>query len=223
MDADDIRSPADLARLIDHTVLAPDAGLEDVRRACDEARQHGFAGVCVRVEWVAEVARRLAGSDARAIAVVDFPLGAGTTAARALEARDAVVCGAEEIDVVVPIEPLKRRDYRHVVEDLVEVLGRASVPAKVILETAKLTHDEKVAAAALAKAAGAAFGKTSTGVGGGGANEEDVRLLRSVVGADVGVKASGGIRTAADALRLVRAGANRLGTSASVAIVTGRF
>lgn len=219
----DIRTPRDLAPLIDHTVLAPGAGLAEVKAACEEATHHGFAAVCVRADWVAEAARLLAGTGVKPIAAVDFPAGAGSTASRAVEARGAVVCGAEEIDVVLPIDALKRKDYRYVLEDLAELVGRSGVPVKVILETGKLTHDEKVIAAALAKAAGAAFIKTSTGVGPTGANAEDVRLLRSVVGEMMGVKASGGIRTAAQALEMVRAGADRIGSSSSVAIVTGKF
>jgi len=218
----DIRTPRDLASLIDHTVLAPGAGIAEVKAACAEATQHGFAGVCVRADWVAEAARLLANTGVKTIAVVDFPAGASTTASRAVEVRGAVVCGAEEIDLVLPIDALKRKDYRYVLEDLAELVGRAGVPVKVILETGKLTHDEKVIAAALAKAAGAAFVKTSTGVG-SGAVAEDVKLLRSVVGEMMGVKASGGIRTAAQALEMVRAGADRIGSSSSVAIVSGSF
>ncbi len=219
----DIRTPRDLAPLIDHTVLAPSAGIAEVKAACREATQHGFAAVCVRADWVAEAARLLTATGVKPIAAVDFPGGGGTTASRAVEARGAVVCGAEEIDVVLPIDALKRRDYRYVLEDLAELVGRSGVPVKVILETGKLTHDEKVIAAALAKAAGAAFVKTSTGVGPSGATAEDVKLLRSVVGDMMGVKASGGIRTAAQALEMVKAGADRIGSSSSVAIVTGTF
>ena len=132
-----------------------------------------------------------------------------------------MVCGAEEIYVVLPIDPLKRRDYRYVLEDLVEVVGCARVPVKVILETCRLTPNEKIIACALAKSAGAAFVKTSTGMGSHGATVEDVALMRSIVGEEMGVKASGGIRTTAAALRMVEAGANRLGASASLAIVNG--
>jgi deoxyribose-phosphate aldolase len=221
VDPQTIRTPRDLAPLIDHTLLDLSAGPAEVACACEEARKHQFAGVCVRGEWVAEAARQLAGSRVLPIAVVDFPLGAGTTPERVLETRKAVVCGAEEIDLVLPIEPLKRRDYRRVLEDLVEVVGSARVTVKVILETCRLTLQEKIIACALAKAAGAAFVKTSTGFGGGGATVEDVALLRSIVGEEMGVKASGGIRTVAQALHMVQAGANRIGTSASVAIVTG--
>ncbi len=223
VDPQTIRTPKDLAPLIDHSVLDPKAGLAEITRACQEARDHRFAGVCVRGEWVAEVARQLAGSPITPIAVVDFPLGTGTTAARALESRNAVVCGAEEIDVVLGFEPLEHKDYRRVLEDLIEVVGRARVPVKVILETCRMTLQEKIVSCALAKAAGAAFVKTSTGSGSGGATAEDVALLRAIVGEEMGVKASGGIRTAADAFRMVKAGANRIGASASVAIVTGNL
>lgn len=218
-----IREPRDLAPLIDHTLLDPGTTAEAVRALCAEAIQWGFAGACVRPEWVAEAARRLAGTGVRPVSVVDFPLGRGTTAARVREALEAVASGAAEIDVVVALEALLACDHRRVHEDLAELVGRSGVPVKVIVETSRLTREQKAAACALAKAAGAAFVKTSTGFAGGGATAEDVALMRAVVGDDMGVKASGGIRTAADALRMVRAGANRLGTSASVAIVTGRL
>jgi deoxyribose-phosphate aldolase len=212
----------DLAPLIDHTVLRPEATHEHVERACAEAREYGFAGVCVRVEHVELVARLLAGSACRPISVVAFPRGTGGTDAKVSEARQAVSAGAEEIDMVIDLVSLKRRDYAAVLREIAAVVESVR-PAivKVILETGALTQEEKAAAAALAKAAGAAFVKTSTGFGPGGATAEDVALLRSVVGPDMGVKASGGIRTAADARKLVAAGATRLGTSASVAIVTG--
>ncbi len=218
-----VQAPGDLAPLIDHTLLQPGATAEQVRALCAEAVRWGFAGACVRPEWVAEVARRLVGTPVRPVSVVDFPAGQGTTARRVAEALGAVACGAAEIDLVIALPPLLARDYRHVVEDLAEVVGRARVPVKVILETCRLTREQKAAACALASAAGAAFVKTSTGFAEGGATVEDVALLRSVVGERLGVKASGGIRTAAAALRMVEAGADRLGTSASVAIVTGRF
>jgi len=218
-----IHAPSDLAPLIDHTLLEPGATVEEVRTLCAEAARWGFAGACVRPEWVAEVARRLAGTRVRPVSVVDFPAGSGTTAGRVAEALGAVACGAAEIDVVIPLSPLLARDYRHVVEDLAELVGRSGVPVKVILETCRLTREQKAIACALASAAGAAFVKTSTGFAEGGATVEDVALMRAVVGDHMGVKASGGIRTAADALRMVQAGADRLGTSASVAIVTGRF
>jgi len=219
---DAVRSPLDLAPLLEHSVLRPDSDSADVRRACAEAREHRFGAVCVLPAWVAEAAAALAGSEARVVAVVDFPLGRGTSAERAREARAVVASGAKEIDVVLPLALLRSRDYAALCRDLAGVAA-AGVPVKVILETCRLSRDEKVVAAALAKGAGAASVKTSTGFAEAGATEEDVALLREVVGPEFGVKASGGIRTADDALRMVRAGADRIGTSASRTIVGGRF
>ncbi|HEX9291981.1 MAG TPA: deoxyribose-phosphate aldolase [Anaeromyxobacteraceae bacterium] len=219
-----VASPRDLAPLIDHTVLRPDASADDVARACDEALAHGFAGVCVRETHLRLVVRRLGGRDPLAIAVADFPRGDGPARARAEEVRRLAGEGAREVDVVFPLPALAARDHAAALRDLEAVVRAAgSASLKVILETAALDTAEKGAACALAKAAGAAFVKTSTGFGPGGATEADVALLRALVGAGTGVKASGGIRTAADALRMVRAGASRLGASASVAIVTGTF
>jgi len=218
-----IQSPRDLAPLVEHTLLREDASEADVLRTCDEARRHGFVAVCVRSRWAGRAARALAGSGIAVVATVDFPEGAGTTAARAREARAAAEAGAAEIDVVLGRAALSARDNRGVLRDLSEVVLAARVPVKVILETSRLTRDEKVAACALAEAAGAAWVKTSTGYAGGGATEEDVALLRASVGPTVGVKASGGIRTADDALRMVRAGADRIGTSSGPAIVEGQF
>lgn len=220
---DAIRTPRDLAPFLDHTVLAPGATAADALRACAEARQHGFAAVCVRPEVVAEVRAALRGSPVLTAAVVDFPRGEGTTAARVAEAAGAVARGAEELDLVVRLPALLAGRFEEVLHDLRAVVrASAPVPVKVILETARLDRDLKVAGAALARCAGAAFVKTSTGFG-GGATAEDVALLRAVVGEGMGVKASGGIRTAADALAMIRAGASRVGASASVAIVSGTF
>ena len=219
-----LRTPRDLAPLIDHTVLRPDAMADEVARACDEALQHGFAGVCVREEHLAFTVRRLGGRGPRAIAVCDFPRGAGDPAARAEEARRLAGNGAAEIDVVYPLPLLASREHRAALTDLEGVVRAAGAAAvKVILETAALSDEEKAAACAVAAAAGAAHVKTSTGFGAGGATAADVALLRRLVGDRLGVKASGGIRTAADALAMVRAGASRIGASASVAIVTGTF
>jgi deoxyribose-phosphate aldolase len=212
----------DLAPLIDHTVLRPEATREDVERACAEAREYGFAGVCVRVEHVALVAKLLSGTRSRPISVVGFPSGAVGTDAKLAEARQAIAAGAEEIDMVIDLAALHRRDYAAVLRDVQAVVDAVRPHGvKAILETGVFRREQKAIAAALAKAAGAAFVKTSTGFGPGGATVEDVALLRSTVGVDTGVKASGGIRTAEDARRMVAAGANRLGMSASVAIVTG--
>ena len=212
----------DLAPLIDHTVLRPDATPDQIERACTEAREYGFAGVCVRLEHVALVARLLSGTRSRPICVVGFPSGTVGTESKLTEARQAIAAGAQEIDMVIDLDALKRRDYASVLRDLqaVVAVGRPH-PVKAILETGALTREQMVIAAALAKAADAAFVKTSTGFGPGGATIENVALLREIVGDDMGVKASGGIRTADDARRMVAAGANRLGTSAGVAIVTG--
>jgi deoxyribose-phosphate aldolase len=217
-------TPRALAPLIDHTVLAPGAAADLVLRACDEALEHGFAGVCVREEHLAAVVRRLGGAGPLPIAVADFPAGAAAAAPRREEVRRLALAGAREIDVVLALPAVARRDWPAVHDDL-RALVAAAAPAalKVILETAALAPHDRAAAAALCAAAGAAFVKTSTGFGGGGATAEDVALLRAVVGDRLGVKASGGIRTAAQALAMVNAGASRLGASASVAIVTGSF
>ena len=214
--------PIDLAPLIDHTVLRPEATADEVAKACAEARSYGFAAVCVRPENVALAARLLAGCRTLSIAVVDFPLGTARTAAKVEEARKAIAAGAQELDMVVNLAALHGRDYALVLRDIQAVVEVARPRAvKVILETGALSRDEKAIGAALAKAAGAAFVKTSTGFGPGGATVEDVALLRNVVGPEMGVKASGGIRTSADARRMIGAGATRIGASASVAIVTG--
>ncbi len=218
-----LRSPRDLAPYLDHTVLAPAAGRADVERACEEARAHGFAGVCTYPRFMADVRRALAGTGLRAVAVADFPRGEGTTAARVAEVADAARAGAQEVDVVVALPLLLAGRYEAVLEDLRAVVAAAGAPVKVILETSRLSREERVVAAALARCAGAAFVKTSTGFGGGGATVEDVALLRAVVGDAMGVKASGGIRTAADALAMLRAGASRIGASSSVQIVSGAF
>jgi deoxyribose-phosphate aldolase len=220
---DSIRTPRDLAPLLDHTLLAPGFTGEDLARVCAEARQHRFATVCVYRSAVAEARRLLAGSGVKAIAVADFPAGAGAPGARLAEALEAVREGAEEVDVVVRLPALLAGRHEEVLDDLRALVRALPVPLKVIVETSRLTRDQKVAAAALVRASGAAFVKTSTGFGGGGATVEDVALLRSVVGEGVGVKASGGVKTAAQALAMVRAGASRIGASASVAIVGGRF
>jgi len=217
-----IRTSRDLAPYIDHTLLKPEATRDDLIRLCEEARRYGFATVCVNPVNVALCARLLEGSSTKAIAVAGFPLGAVTTSAKVFEAREAVRAGAAEIDMVINIGQLKARNYAYVECDIREVVQAVRPrPVKVILETGALTRDEKVIGCALAKAAGAAFVKTSTGFGPGGATADDVALLRQIVGDDVGVKASGGVRTTDDARRMVAAGANRLGASASVAIVTG--
>lgn len=212
----------DLASMIDHTLLKADATREDLEKVCDEARKWHFATVCVNATNIPLVAKLLAGSGVKPIAVVGFPLGAMTATAKAFEAREAVRNGAREIDMVVNIGALKSRDYATVLDDICRVVAASKPwPVKVILETAGLTQDEKVIGCALSKAAGAAFVKTSTGFGPGGATVEDIQLMRRIVGEELGVKASGGVRTTEDAQRMMAAGADRIGASASIAIVTG--
>jgi deoxyribose-phosphate aldolase len=219
---DQLRTSQDIAPFIDHTLLKPEATRDEILKLCDEARKYGFATVCVNAANVGTAARALAGSSVLAIAVVGFPLGATTPHAKAFETREAVRCGAKEIDMVINIGALKSKDYALALHDIQAVVKAAqSVPVKVILETSQLTDDEKIVACALSKAGGAAFVKTSTGFAKGGATAEDVALMRRIVGDDIGVKASGGVRSTDDALKMIAAGANRIGASASVAIVTG--
>lgn len=214
--------PADMAKLIDHTLLKPEASREEVVKLCEEARKYRFASVCVNTTWVPLCKAMLANTGVMVCAVVGFPLGAMTPSAKAYEAREAVRQGAREIDMVINLGALKSKDYETVFEDICRVV-KASAPAgvKVILETSSLTQEEKIIGCALSKLAGAAFVKTSTGFAKGGATVEDVALMRSLVGSEIGVKASGGVRTAEDVLKMAAAGANRIGASASVAIVTG--
>jgi deoxyribose-phosphate aldolase len=220
---DAVRTSQDIAPYIDHTLLKADATTAEVLKLCEEARKHGFATVCVNSVNVGTAARALAGSSTVAIAVVGFPLGAALASAKAFETREAVRCGAREIDMVINIGALKAKDYALVLNDIQQVVNAAKPwPVKVILETSQLDVEQKVIASALSKAAGAAFVKTSTGFGGGGATAEDVALMRRVVGDDVGVKASGGVRSTEDAMAMFAAGANRIGASASVAIISGQ-
>lgn len=215
------RPDSPLAAMIDHTLLKPEATRDELEKLCREAMQYGFATVCVNSANVGFCARMLKGSQVKAIAVVGFPLGATSTSAKAFEAREAVREGAQEIDMVINIGALKSRDLKLVFDDIQKVV-EASRPhkVKVILETSKLDDQEKIIACALSKAAGAHFVKTSTGFGGGGATVDDLKLMRAVVGDDMEVKASGGIRTREDAETMRAAGADRIGASASVAIVT---
>lgn len=205
--------------LFEHTLLAPEATAADVDRLCDEAIAHGFHGVCVAGRHVRRVARRLEGTGCLPVAVVGFPLGSSETRVKAFEAAEAVRDGAAEVDMVIPIGAVKSAAWEEVREDVAAVVracgGR---PVKAIVETGLLDRDEVVAAALLAQAAGAAFVKTSTGFGPRGATVEDVRLLRAAVGDALGVKASGAIRTAEQALAMWEAGADRIGASASVRI-----
>lgn len=211
----------DLAGMIDHTVLKPEATRADLERLCSESLQYEFCAVCINPVWVAFAKQRLMGSQIRVATVVGFPLGANATHLKAEETRHAVEDGADEIDMVMQVGMLKSGDDSKVRHDIEAVVhAGAGRPVKVILECALLTDDEKVRACRLAMDAGAAFVKTATGFcAAGGAKTEDVRLMRETVGGKLGVKAAGGIRTLPQALAMIEAGAGRLGLSASVAIV----
>lgn len=216
--------PRDLsvARLIDHTLLKPDASADEIAQLCREAREYHFASVCVNSANVPLCRDLLKGSDVAVCTVVGFPLGASPPEVKAYEAQLAIQNGATEIDMVMNIGALKSRDLKALHRDIATVVATChahNVICKVILETSKLTDEEKVIASQVCKVAGADFVKTSTGFGGGGATVGDVALMRKVVGADIGVKASGGVRTFEDAQAMVKAGATRIGASAGVAIV----
>jgi deoxyribose-phosphate aldolase len=211
-----------LARLFDHTLLRPETNRSGIEQCCREARQYGVAVACVNPVWVPLAASLLAGSPVRVGTVAGFPLGASVTSIKRAEAWEALRAGAQEIDMVLNIGALKSGDLERVESDIrgvVEVCHEAGATLKVILETAVLSDEEKVAACRIAVRAGADFVKTSTGFAPVGATVHDVRLMRETVGPDVGVKAAGGIRTLADTLTMLEAGANRLGTSATVAIL----
>ncbi len=211
-----------LAPMIDHTLLRADANAADIRQICREARQYGFASVCVNPYWVPLAAAELAGSAVKVCTVVGFPLGANTTAGKVAETEIAVKQGAAEIDMVINIGELKGGNYDAVRGDIAAVAAaahRGGAILKVILETALLDDNQKVAGSTLSKEAGAEFVKTSTGFSTGGATVHDVALLRRAVGEGMGVKASGGIRTLEDVKNMAAAGATRIGASASVKIM----
>lgn len=216
--------PTDLAGFIDHTLLKPDATASEIDRMCDEALAHGFASVCVNPTWAKRVADAVRGSDVRTCVVVGFPLGASMAEIKAMEARRAIRSGADEIDMVINVGALKSGDHDLVERDITGVADacrESGVVCKVILETVLLTDEEKVVASRIARAAKADYVKTSTGFGPGGATVYDVALMREAVGPEMGVKASGGIRSAEDVKQMMAAGATRIGASAGVSIVTG--
>jgi len=213
-------TPAQLAQILDHTQLRAYATQIDISELCDEARQFGFAAVTVNPAWTSYCAKRLAGSGVGIDTVVGFPLGANTARTKVDEAREAVRCGATEIDAVINIGALKSGFPEYVEREIAAVVRAVKgTPVKVILETGYLTNDEKVAVCRMCMRSGAAYVKTSTGYGTAGATVEDVALLRNVVGNELGVKAAGGIRTYGDVMAMVEAGATRVGTSAGVAIM----
>jgi len=211
-----------IARLIDHTLLKPEASRDDIRRLCAEALKYGFASVCVNPWYVSLAAELLRGSEVRVCTVVGFPLGATLPQVKVFETEQVLELGAQEIDMVINVGALRSGEDDAVESDIrgvVEASHRGRAICKVILEAALLTQDEKVRASRAAKNAGADFVKTSTGFGPGGATVEDVRLMRSIVGEATGVKAAGGVRTLADLQKMVAAGATRIGASASVKII----
>lgn len=212
-----------LAGMIDHTLLKPEATSEQIERLCQEALEFGFASVCVNPVYVPQVSSRLKGSSVKTCTVIGFPLGASSSPIKAAEARHAVLQGAEELDMVISIGAVKSGRWNDVKEDILAVCSVAgSSIVKVILETCLLTDDEIVRSCHIAKEAGAHFVKTSTGFSTAGATREHVALMRQTVGPDMGVKASGGIRTYEDAMTMVAAGANRLGASAGPKILADK-
>ena len=214
-------SARDWASLIDHTLLKPEATDEDIRVLCEEAARYRFASVCVNPTWVRAAACNLQGSGVPVCTVIGFPLGATLSDVKAYEARRAIFDGAREVDMVINVGALKSGDdclVEHDIHSVVEVAHEYNVTCKVIIETALLTDDEKVRACQAAKRAGADFVKTSTGFSKGGATVADIALMRRTVGADLGVKASGGVKGLDDARKMVAAGATRIGASVGVKI-----
>ena len=209
-----------LAGMIDHSLLKPQSTRTDLERLCKEAVQYAFKAICINPIHVADAVTCLRGSGVLICSVVGFSFGTHSAGVKAAETKEVIKLGAREIDMVVRIGSLKEGRNHEVMEDIRAVVEAASgLPVKVILETCYLTEEEKIRGCKLAVEAGASFVKTSTGFGSAGATVEDVNLMRKVVGDDIGVKAAGGIRTLADALKMIEAGANRLGTSGSVTII----
>ena len=210
-----------LAAMIDHTILKPEAGKEQVETICREAREYGFASVCVNSSYVPLCAELLRDTEVKVCTVIGFPLGAMSTAAKAAEARQAILDGAEELDMVIHIGMLKDGNNEYVEQDIHSVVeeARGKAAVKVIIETCLLSEEEKIRACPLAKKAGADYVKTSTGFSTGGATAEDIALMKKTVGKDMKVKASGGIRTREKAEEMRKAGADRIGTSSGIRIV----
>ena len=210
----------ELARMIDYTLLDPSATRDQVERLCEEAKSYGVYAVCVNPTWVSLAVSTLRGTEVKVCSTVGFPLGASLTAVKAFEAETAVGLGAAEVDMVMNLGALKSQDLAFVREDIEQVVKACKkAPVKVIIETGFLNDQEKVQACKLAQEAGAAFVKTSTGFGSGGATVTDVMLMRKTVGNRLGVKAAGGIRTFRDCVAMIEAGANRLGTSSAIQIL----
>ena len=212
-----------LAKFIDHTLLKADAKKEDILELCEEAKMYSFASVCINPTWVRTAAAALEESSVKVCTVIGFPLGASTSEVKAFETKNAIENGATEIDMVINISALRDGDDETVKKDIVSVVEAAQGKAlvKVIIETSLLTDKEKRTACELAVVAGADFVKTSTGFSTGGATEEDVKLMRAVVGPVTGVKASGGVRSFEDMQKMIKAGATRIGASSGVQIMNG--
>ncbi len=213
----------EIAKLIDHTLLKPEATYNDIKKLCEEAKKYHFYAVCINPSFVKMAKELLKDTDIKVATVIGFPLGADSINAKVYETKDAILNGADEIDMVLNIGVLKSKDYAYIYNEIRSVKSVAKEKVlKVIIEAPVLTYEEKIIACSISKAAGADFVKTSTGFSKqGGATVEDVRLMRSIVGDDVGVKAAGGIRTFEKAVEMINAGANRIGASSSVRIMEG--
>jgi len=211
------------ARMIDHTLLKAEATQEQIEKLCVEAKQFSFASVCVNPTWVKYSSELLQESDVLVCTVIGFPLGASTSAVKAFEVKDAIANGAKEVDMVINIGALKDKKYDVVQADIAAVVeaAKGSALVKVIIEACLLTEEEKVKACELSVAAGADYVKTSTGFSTGGATAEDIALMRKTVGPELGVKASGGVRSLEDMKKMIEAGATRIGASSGVAIMNG--
>lgn len=212
-----------IANMIDHTILKAVATKEDVKKLCNEAKEYNFFSVCINPANIEFAKKELEGSSVKVCTVIGFPLGANTSEVKAFETKDAIKKGADEVDMVINIGALKDKDYDYVLNDIKAVVDAANKEAlvKVIIETCYLTDDEKKIACELSVKAGADFVKTSTGFGTGGSTPEDIKLMRELVGPNIGVKASGGVRNQEDAKAVIKAGCSRIGASASVAITKG--
>ncbi len=223
MDNNVINNTRDLSSMIDHTLLKPDATEEQIARICGEAIENNFCSVCINPYWVPLAAMLLQGSPVKVCTVIGFPLGATSNRTKAFEAEEAIAQGANEVDMVLNLGALKSGDYDSVANDIKAVVKTAQGKAlvKVILETGLLNEAEKIKACELAVEAGVNFVKTSTGFGPGGATAEDIALMRRTVGPDIGVKASGGVRDYQTAVAMIKAGANRIGTSSGIQIISG--
>ncbi|MCX7695775.1 MAG: deoxyribose-phosphate aldolase [Caloramator sp.] len=210
-----------VASIIDHTILKAETTPEDVRKVCREAKENNFASVCINPCYVKLAAEELKGTNVKVCTVIGFPLGANSSDVKAYETKKAIEDGAQEVDMVINIGMLKAKEFDYVKKDIEAVVNAAKGKAlvKVIIETCLLTDEEKEIACKLSVEAGADFVKTSTGFSKWGAKEEDVRLMRSVVGNEKGVKASGGVHSFEDAVRMIEAGANRIGASSSLKII----